>query len=290
MSTDKINDFQSIIFALETFWANQGCVKLMPYDASMGAGTFHPATALYSLKKTPWNACYVQPSRRPTDGRYAQSPNRLAHYFQFQVIMKPAPSNIQELYLQSIKELGIDTNIHDIRFVEDDWKSPTLGASGLGWEVWCDGMEITQFTYFQQMGGFAVNQVPAEITYGLERLAMYLLKVDNVYNLPWNAKTGVSYGDIYKQSEIEFSAFNFEHANVKDLIEQFKMMQQECANLVEKKLVHPAYHMAITASNLFNLLDARGSISVAEREQYIGKIRDLVKKCCALYVEQQEAL
>ncbi len=284
----KPKDFSSIINILQKYWSDQGCCVLMPYDLEMGAGTFHPATALRALDKKPWNACYVQPSRRPTDGRYGESPNRLQHYFQFQVLMKPAPQNIQELYLKSLECLGIDTKLHDIRFVEDDWESPTLGAWGLGWEVWCDGMEITQFTYFQQVGGFECKQVPAEITYGLERIAMYILGVDNVYKLPWNAKTGVTYGDIYLKSEKEFSAYNFEHANTKHLLQQFEQMQEECASLAAKKLAYPAYHQAIKASNLFNILDARGVLGVNDRALYINKIRDLVKASCQNYIENLE--
>ncbi|MCL2567722.1 MAG: glycine--tRNA ligase subunit alpha [Alphaproteobacteria bacterium] len=285
--TTEIKDFYTIIAKLQEFWSNKGCCFLTPYDAEMGAGTFHPATALRSLDDKPWNAAYIQPCRRPTDGRYGESPNRLAHYFQFQVLMKPAPYNIQDLYLESLKSLGIDTKLHDIRFVEDDWESPTLGAWGLGWEVWCDGMEITQFTYFQQMGGIALPQTPVEITYGLERLAMYILGYDNVYDMPWNAKSGITYGDIYLASEKEFSAYNFEYASVENLFLQFEMMQKECANLVEKKLVHPAYHQAIKASNLFNILDARGALGAAERALYINKIRDLVKSCCNLFIESK---
>jgi glycyl-tRNA synthetase alpha chain len=283
---EKLQDFYSIILKLQEYWSSLGCCYLTPYDSAMGAGTFHPATALKSLDEKPWNVAYVQPSRRPSDGRYGQSPNRLQHYFQFQVLMKPAPHNIQQLYLNSLKALGIDTLAHDIRFVEDDWESPTLGAWGLGWEVWCDGMEITQFTYFQQMGGFDCKQTPAEITYGLERIAMYILAVDNVYDLPWNIKTGVSYGDIFLQSEKEFSAYNFEFAKIEDLLKQFEMMQLQCNDLIAQKLVYPAYHHAIAASNIFNILDARGALGVNDRALYINKIRDLVKQCCALYINK----
>ncbi|MDR0483828.1 MAG: glycine--tRNA ligase subunit alpha [Alphaproteobacteria bacterium] len=284
----EIKDFYTIIAKLQDFWASKGCCFLTPYDAEMGAGTFHPATAIRSLDNRDWNVAYIQPSRRPTDGRYGESPNRLAHYFQFQVLMKPAPNNIQELYLESLETLGINTKLHDIRFVEDDWESPTLGAWGLGWEVWCDGMEITQFTYFQQMGGFELQKTPVEITYGLERLAMYILGYDNVYDMPWNIKANITYGDIYLQSEKEFSAYNFEYASVEDLFLQFEMMQKECAKLVEKNLVYPAYHQAIKASNLFNILDARGALGVAERALYINKIRDLVKSCCSAFIESQK--
>lgn len=288
MTTQKINDFQDLISSLENFWINQGCTKLTPYDAEMGAGTFHPATALFSLNPKPFSTCYVQPSRRPTDGRYGESPNRLQHYFQFQVVIKPVPNkqNITDTYLKSLQHIGIDINKHDIRFVEDDWKSPTLGASGLGWEIWCDGMEITQFTYFQEMGGISCPVVAVEITYGLERLAMYLLEIDNVYNLPWNAKAGITYGDIFLNSEKSFSHYNFSHANVQNLVTQFKILEEECNTLIANNLVYPAYHCAIKASNVFNLLDARGVISVAERELYISKIRNLVKQCCNLYVQQ----
>ena len=281
---NKIKDFYSIILTLQEYWSNLGCCYLMPYDSSVGAGTFHPATVLRSLDDNPWNVAYVQPSRRPTDGRYGESPNRLQHYFQFQVLMKPAPNNIQELYLKSLSMLGIDSKLHDIRFVEDDWESPTLGAWGLGWEVWCDGMEITQFTYFQQMGGFECKDTPVEITYGLERIAMYILGIDNVYDIPWNINSKVSYGDIFLQSEKESSAFNFEYANVKDTLLQFEMAQSSCNSLIEKKLVYPAYHQAILASNLFNILDARGFLGVNDRALYINKIRELVKQCCALYI------
>jgi glycyl-tRNA synthetase alpha chain len=285
----EIKDFYTVILKLQEFWSSKGCCFLTPYDAEMGAGTFHPATAIRSLDSKPWNVAYVQPSRRPTDGRYGESPNRLAHYFQFQVLMKPAPENIQDLYLESLEHLGINTKLHDIRFVEDDWESPTLGAWGLGWEVWCDGMEITQFTYFQQVGGIQCKQVPAEITYGLERIAMYILGYDNVYDMPWNIQSGITYGDIYLQSEKEFSAYNFEHANVENLFSQFEMMQKECAILIEKKLVYPAYHHAIKASNLFNILDARGALGVNERALYINKIRDLVKACCNTYFASQNS-
>ncbi|MFL1780906.1 Glycine--tRNA ligase alpha subunit [Candidatus Hepatincolaceae symbiont of Richtersius coronifer] len=281
----EIKDFYTIITILQQYWSDQGCCNLMPYDAEMGAGTFHPATTLRALDKKPWNVSYVQPSRRPTDGRYGESPNRLQHYFQFQVLMKPAPYNIQELYLNSLRLLGIDPTLHDIRFVEDDWESPTLGAWGLGWEVWCDGMEVTQFTYFQQIGSLACQEIPVEITYGLERIAMYILGYENVYDIPWNIKSGVTYGDIYLQSEKEFSAYNFKYSNPKNLILQFNMLQQECNSLIENDLVYPAYHAAIKSSHLFNLLDAAGAIGNNDRALYITKIRELVKKCCALYVK-----
>ncbi len=281
-----VKDFYTVILRLQEFWSSKGCSFLTSYDLEMGAGTFHPATALRALDKKKWNVAYVQPSRRPTDGRYGESPNRLAHYFQFQVLMKPAPYDIQNLYLESLAHIGIDVLKHDIRFVEDDWESPTLGAWGLGWEVWCDGMEITQFTYFQQVGGIECTEIPVEITYGLERIAMYILGYDNVYDLPWNIKNNITYGDIYLQSEKEFSAYNFNHATVENLLLQFNMMQDQCRKLIEAQLVYPAYHHAIKASNIFNLLDARGALGVNDRAFFINKIRDLVKSCCALYVEQ----
>lgn len=281
-----MKDFGSIIFALQTYWAEQGCSVLTPYDLEMGAGTFHPATVLHSVTPKPWKVCYIQPSRRPTDGRYGESPNRLQHYFQFQVLMQPSPHNIQELYLNSLKLIGIDSNLHDIRFVEDDWESPTLGAAGLGWEVWCDGMEISQFTYFQQMGGIECVNNPVEITYGLERIAMYILGIDNVFDLPWNLKNNLTYKDIFLESEKEFSAYNFEYANVENLTSQFEMALQESNNLIAKGLVYPAYHQSIKASNIFNLLDARGALSVNERVHYINQIRTLVKNCCQTYAKR----
>ena len=252
----------------------------------VGAGTFHPATTLRSLGTKPWQAAYVQPSRRPTDGRYGENPNRLQHYYQFQVIIKPSPKDVQKLYLKSLTSLGIIYKDHDIRFVEDDWESPTLGASGLGWEVWCDGMEITQFTYFQQMAGFECKPVSAEITYGLERICMYIQNKNNVYDLEWNS-FGVKYGDVFLQAEKEFSAYNFEHANTDSLLEQFNKVEQESKDLVEKKLCLPAYDQCLKASHLFNLLDARGVISVTERANYINKIRILAKACGELWIEKQ---
>lgn len=279
----NIKNFSSIITTLQQFWLNQGCAFIAPYDLEMGAGTFHPATALHSLDTNPWQACYIQPCRRPTDGRFGDSPNRLQHYYQFQVILKPIPENIQDLYLQSLEYLGINTKLHDIRFIEDDWESPTLGAWGLGWEVWCDGMEITQYTYFQQMGGIPCQQPCVEITYGLERLAMYILNIDKVYDLPWSE--GLTYGDIFLQSEKEFCEYNFNLANTQYLLQQFEELQQECKLLLEKNLVYPAYHNAIKASATFNLLDARGVLSASERALYINKIRDLVKSCCELYIK-----
>jgi glycyl-tRNA synthetase alpha chain len=278
--------FQEIIFKLQKFWSDNGCVILQPYDIEVGAGTFHPATTLRSLGTKPWQAAYVQPSRRPTDGRYGENPNRLQHYYQFQVIIKPSPKDVQKLYLKSLTSLGIIYKDHDIRFVEDDWESPTLGASGLGWEVWCDGMEITQFTYFQQMAGFECKPVSAEITYGLERICMYIQNKNNVYDLEWNS-FGVKYGDVFLQAEKEFSAYNFEHANTDSLLEQFNKVEQESKDLVEKKLCLPAYDQCLKASHLFNLLDARGVISVTERANYINKIRILAKACGELWIEKQ---
>ena len=277
--------FQEIIFKLQKFWSENGCVILQPYDIEVGAGTFHPATSLRSLGTKPWQAAYVQPSRRPTDGRYGENPNRLQHYYQFQVIIKPSPKDVQKLYLKSLTALGIIYKDHDIRFVEDDWESPTLGASGLGWEVWCDGMEITQFTYFQQMAGFECKPVSAEITYGLERICMYIQNKNNVYDLDWN-NYGVKYGDVFLQAEKEFSAYNFEHANTDSLLEQFNNVEKESKDLVDKNLCLPAYDQCLKASHLFNLLDARGVISVTERANYINKIRNLSKACGKLWIEK----
>ncbi len=288
MATNRTKplSFQDIILKLHQHWSENGCVILQPYDVEMGAGTFHPATTLRALGPTPWNAAFVQPSRRPTDGRYGENPNRLQHYYQYQVILKPSPANIQELYLDSLKKIGIDMTLHDIRFVEDDWESPTLGAWGLGWEVWCDGMEISQFTYFQQMGGFDCKPVAGELTYGLERLAMYIQNVDRVYDLDFNG-AGVSYGDVFLENEKQFSAFNFEHANTDMLFKQFTEAQSQCTALLalEKPLPLPAYDYAIKASHLFNLLNARGVISVAERQAYIGRVRDLAKGCCEAWMK-----
>jgi glycyl-tRNA synthetase alpha chain len=271
--------FQALILELQRFWAGQGCVLLQPYDVEVGAGTFHPATTLRALGPAPWRAAYVQPSRRPTDGRYGENPNRLQHYYQFQVILKPAPADSQALYLKSLVALGIDARRHDIRFVEDDWESPTLGAWGLGWEVWLDGMEVTQFTYFQQVGGIECDPVSTELTYGLERLAMYIQGVENVYDLDFNG-AGVRYGDVFKRSEREFSAYNFEYADAALLFRHFADAEQECAALVARKLPLPAYDHCIKASHVFNLLDARGVISVTERAAYIGRVRALAKSCC----------
>ncbi len=278
--------FQSLILRLQAFWAAQGCVILQPYDLEVGAGTFHPATALRALGPKEWNAAYVQPSRRPTDGRYGENPNRLQHYYQFQVILKPSPDDVQALYLQSLKDIGIDPGRHDIRFVEDDWESPTLGAAGLGWEVWCDGMEVTQFTYFQQVGGIECDPVSVELTYGLERLAMYIQGVENVYDLDWNGEPadagGMTYGDVFRQAEREHSAYNFEHANTDILTRHFADAESECTALLslDTPLPLPAYEHCIKASHLFNMLDARGVISVTERAAYIGRVRALAKGCC----------
>ena len=288
MTAKRDHSFQSLILTLQQYWARQGCVILQPYDMSMGAGTFHPATTLRALGPKHWKAAYVQPSRRPTDGRYGENPNRFQHYYQFQVILKPSPENLQELYLQSLYELGIDPKNHDIRFVEDDWESPTLGAWGLGWEVWCDGMEVSQFTYFQQVGGFDCNPVSGELTYGLERLAMYIQGVDNGYDLDFNGAEGadrVTYGDVFHQAEVEFSAHNFEHANTAMLFRHFEDAEKECASLLEKGLALPAYDQCIKASHNFNLLDARGVISVTERQAYIGRVRALAKGCAEAWLK-----
>ena len=277
--------FQELILTLQNFWASKGCLILQPYDDQMGAGTFHPATTLRALGPRPWRAAYVQPSRRPKDGRYGENPNRLQHYYQFQVIMKPAPADIQELYLESVRAIGLDPALHDIRFVEDDWESPTLGAWGLGWEVWCDGMEITQFTYFQQVGGIDCDPVCAEITYGLERLAMYIQDVEFVYDLKFN--DDFRYGEVFHQSEQEFSAYNFEMANTDILFQHFKDAEKQCQDLLGgiRKLALPAYDQCIKASHTFNLLDARGVISVTERAAYIARVRTLAKACCEAWLE-----
>ena len=285
MTGAKPPSFQDIILTLQGYWARQGCVLLQPYDMEMGAGTFHWATTLRTLGPDPWKAAYVQPSRRPADGRYGENPNRLQHYYQFQVVLKPAPADILELYLGSLKAIGIDSANHDIRFVEDDWESPTLGAWGLGWEVWCDGMEVTQFTYFQQVGGIDCAPVSGEITYGLERLAMYVQGVENVYDLDWNG-SGVKYGDVYLRSEKEFSAYNFEHADTAILLRHFEDAEKECGALLAlaKPLPLPAYDQCMKASHAFNLLDARGVISVQERAAYIGRVRALAKACCEAWL------
>ena len=273
---EKVLSFQDIIMNLQKFWGKYGCVILQPYDIEVGAGTFHPATTLRSLGPKPWKAAYVQPSRRPTDGRYGENPNRLQHYYQFQVIIKPSPKDIKQTYLRSLAAIGIDTKKHDIRFVEDDWESPTLGAAGLGWEVWCDGMEVTQFTYFQQMTGIECKPVSVELTYGLERLCMFVQGKNNVFDLDWN-NDGVKYKEVFFQAEKEFSAYNFQHANTETLLKNFEFAEAECKSLLEKKLALPAYDQCLKASHIFNLLDARGVIGVAERTGYINRIRDLAK-------------
>jgi len=275
--------FQDLILKLHGFWARQGCVVLQPYDVEMGAGTFHPATTLRALGKKPWAAAYVQPSRRPSDGRYGENPNRLQHYYQYQVIMKPSPADAQTLLLDSYREIGLDPKLHDFRFVEDDWESPTLGAWGLGWEVWCDGMEVGQFTYFQQVGGISVDLPSFEMTYGLERLAMYVQDVERVYDLDFNGR-GVTYGDVFLRAEREYSAHNFEHADTAMLARHFEDAERECAALLGRDLALPAYDQCIKASHLFNLLDARGVISVAERASYIGRVRTLAKGCCEAWL------
>lgn len=291
-TTPADTSFQSLILKLHAYWARQGCVILQPYDMEVGAGTFHPATTLRALGPDPWKAAYVQPSRRPTDGRYGENPNRLQHYYQYQAILKPSPANAQDLYLDSLRELGIDPDYHDIRFVEDDWESPTLGAAGLGWEVWCDGMEVTQFTYFQQVGGIECNPVAVELTYGLERLAMYIQGVENVYDLDFNGAPGdqrVSYGDVFLRAEKEYSAYNFEHANTDLLVQQFAFAEQECHALLAENLALPAYDQCVKASHVFNLLDARSAISVTERASYIGRVRALAKGSCEAWLGIHEA-
>ena len=283
----KTLSLQEIIFNLQKFWSKYGCIILQPYDLEVGAGTFHPATTLRSLGSKPWKAAYVQPSRRPTDGRYGENPNRLQHYYQYQVIIKPSPDNIKQVYLKSLASVGIDVKKHDIRFVEDDWESPTLGAAGLGWEVWCDGMEITQFTYFQKMLGLECKPVPVELTYGIERLCMFVQKKSNIFEIDWN-HDGIKYGEVYKQSEKEFSLYNFEEANTDKLFQIFKLAEEECNSLLEKKLALPAYDQCLKASHIFNLLDSRGVISVAERTSYIERIRNLAKGTGAIWLESQK--
>ena len=280
--------FQGLILRLQNFWSDQGCVLLQPYDVEMGAGTFHPATTLRALGPKPWSAAYVQPSRRPADGRYGENPNRLQHYYQYQVILKPSPADAQELLLASYRAIGLDPLLHDFRFVEDDWESPTLGAWGLGWEVWCDGMEVGQFTYFQQVGGIAVEQPSFEMTYGLERLAMYVQDVENVFDLDFNG-AGVTYGDVFLRAEKEYSAHNFEFANTDMLMRHFADAEGECASLLGHRLALPAYDQCIKASHLFNLLDARGVISVTERASYIGRVRNLAKGCCEAWLAGEGA-
>ncbi|WP_071798305.1 glycine--tRNA ligase subunit alpha [Natronohydrobacter thiooxidans] len=300
--SQKPQSFQEIILRLQNYWAEQGCAVLQPYDMEVGAGTFHPATTLRALGSRAWAAAYVQPSRRPTDGRYGENPNRLQHYYQYQVIIKPSPPDLQELYLGSLRAIGIDDALHDIRFVEDDWESPTLGAWGLGWEVWCDGMEVSQFTYFQQVGGHDCRPVSGELTYGLERLAMYVLGVDHVMDMPFNApdaRIPLSYGDVFRQTEQEYSRHNFDGADTDKLFQHFKDAEAECQRLLgfdpsDPKLgnranimVHPAYDQCIKASHLFNLLDARGVISVTERQAYIGRVRALAKLCADAFVQTE---
>ena len=282
----SIQNFQDTILNLQKYWGNYGCVILQPYDMEVGAGTFHPATTLRSLGTKPWRAAYVQPSRRPSDGRYGDNPNKLQYYYQFQVLIKPSPKEIKKLYLKSLSTIGINYKDHDIRFVEDDWESPTLGAAGLGWEVWCDGMEITQFTYFQQMAGIECKPVSVELTYGLERICMFTQKKNNVFDLLWN-DSGVKYKDVFYQSEKEFSAYNFEHANIDFLFKIFEMVETECRSLLDKKLSLPAYDQCLKASHVFNLLDSRGAIGVAQRAGYISRIRGLVKRAGSVWLTTQ---
>ncbi len=281
-------NFQELIFALDKYWADYGCVIQQPYDLEVGAGTFNPATFLRALGPEPWNVAYVEPSRRPTDGRYGENPNRLQHYYQYQVILKPSPLDIQDLYLNSLRSFGIDPLDHDIRFVEDDWESPTLGAWGLGWEVWLDGMEITQFTYFQQCGGIDLHPVSGELTYGIERIAMYIQEIDNVYDLKWNDQ--VTYGDVHHHSEVEWSFYNFQHADVEMLRKFFDMCEAESIRMAEKELVLPTYDYCLKCSHLFNLLNARGAISVAERTSYIGRVRNLARLSAEGYLKQREKM
>ena len=278
--------FQDTILNLQKYWSKKGCVILQPYDLEVGAGTFHPATTLRSLGSKPWKTAYVQPSRRPTDGRYGENPNRLQHYYQFQVLIKPSPKDIKKMYLNSLSSVGIKYEEHDIRFVEDDWESPTLGAAGLGWEVWCDGMEVTQFTYFQQMAGMECNPISVEITYGLERLCMFIQGKKNVFDLIWNDE-GVLYKDVFHQAEKEFSAYNFEYANTDKLFKIFGMLEEEAKSLIEKKISLPAYDQCLKSSHVFNILDARGVISVAQRAEYIARIRDLTREIGKIWVETQ---
>ena len=282
----KSQTFQDTILNLQKYWARQGCVILQPYDLEVGAGTFHPATTLRSLGEKPWKTAYVQPSRRPSDGRYGDNPNRLQHYYQFQVLIKPSPKNIKKLYLNSISSIGINYKDHDIRFVEDDWESPTLGAAGLGWEVWCDGMEITQFTYFQQMAGLECKPISVEVTYGLERLCMFIQNKKSVFDLEWN-NDGILYRDVFQQSEKEYSAYNFEYANTDNLFKIFDIFEYEAKSLTEKKISLPAYDQCLKASHVFNILDARGVISVAQRAEYITRIRNLTKDIGKVWLESQ---
>lgn len=281
-------NFQEIIFTLHQFWAEKGCVILQPYDIEVGAGTFHPATFLKVLGPEPWRAAYVEPSRRPTDGRYGENPNRLQHYYQYQVILKPSPKDSQDIYLESLTRFGIDPLKHDIRFVEDDWESPTLGAWGLGWEVWLDGMEITQFTYFQQVGGFDLKPVSVELTYGLERIAMYIQGIDNLFDIEW--AEGIKYRDIHHETEVEFSRYNFDDANVEMHSKLFEMYEQECLRLSKEELIFPAYEFCLKCSHTFNILDARGALSVAERTTYIARVRNLARACAAGYLRLRESM
>jgi len=291
-STTAVSSFQNIIQTLQDYWSQQGCVVLQPLDMEVGAGTFHPATFLRAIGPEPWRAAYVQPSRRPTDGRYGENPNRLQHYFQFQVLLKPSPDNFQDLYLGSLKKLGFDTLVHDIRFVEDNWESPTLGAWGLGWEVWLNGMEVTQFTYFQQVGGLECSPVSGEITYGIERLAMYMQGVDSIYDLLWTSgpQGDITYGDIYHQNEVEQSAYNFELADIDELFRWFDVCEAQSQKLIDNKLPLPAYEQVMKASHAFNLLDARHAISVTERQRYILRVRALSRAVAQAYFESREAL
>ena len=282
----KTLSFQDTIFNLQKYWSKKGCVILQPYDLEVGAGTFHPATTLRSLGPKPWKTAYVQPSRRPTDGRYGDNPNRLQHYYQFQVLIKPSPKEIKKMYLNSLSSIGINHEEHDVRFVEDDWESPTLGAAGLGWEVWCDGMEVTQFTYFQQMAGVECKPVSVEITYGLERLCMFIQNKKSVFDLIWNDEE-ITYKDVFHQSEKEFSAYNFEYANTDNLFKIFEMLEEETKSLVEKKISLPAYDQCLKCSHVFNILDARGVISVAQRAEYIARIRELTKSIGKVWIESQ---
>lgn len=281
-------NFQEIIFTLHQFWAEKGCVILQPYDIEVGAGTFHPATFLKVLGPEPWRAAYVEPSRRPTDGRYGENPNRLQHYYQYQVILKPSPKDSQDIYLESLTRFGIDPLKHDIRFVEDDWESPTLGAWGLGWEVWLDGMEITQFTYFQQVGGFDLKPVSVELTYGLERIAMYIQGIDNLFDIEW--AEGIKYRDIHHETEVEFSRYNFDDANVEMHSKLFEMYEKECLRLSKEELIFPAYEYCLKCSHTFNILDARGALSVAERTTYIARVRNLARACAAGYLRLRESM
>ena len=287
-----VKTFQGLILALQNFWASKGCVILQPLDMEVGAGTFHPATFLRSIGPETWNAAYVQPSRRPTDGRYGENPNRLQHYYQFQVVMKPSPLNIQDLYLESLTAMGIDTNVHDVRFVEDNWESPTLGAWGLGWEIWLNGMEVTQFTYFQQVGGLECYPVTGEITYGLERIAMYLQGVDSVYDLVWahGPDGDVTYGDVFHQNEVEMSTYNFEHANTDALFASFDTYEAESQKMIDTGLPLPAYELVLKASHTFNMLDARHAISVTERQRYILRVRTLSRAVAQSYFDSRKEL